>query len=222
MKTTWMAGLAILMSVAACGADTVTGEKTPPGSKWIHRFYMGAGFGASRIETDGGARDVGALETSIDVDDYDVGIRAYTGYRVNRYLSLEVGFSDFGTVTGLGTFRDPQTDLTDTGKAKVWANGADLSLVLGYEPIRNLQVFLRAGALAWEEEVSIHGRVPDRGSERCTESGSGMGMTYGAGVAYRLSKAWRVEARYEQATLGRDDVGMATLGFAYVFGAKNR
>ena len=95
--------------------------------------------------------------------------------------------------------------------------GANLSLLLGVDIVREVQFVGRAGALMWQEDYDSRFDIPGRPAIHAKMEDSGTGGTLGVALTYRFAPGWQLEGRYEYATLDKDRVTLVTLGLSYDF-----
>ena len=167
-------------------------------------FYVFASAGTADEDPETAGINVGNSQgvfhvypDSVDVDSGQLAWSAGLGYRINRYLSGEVEYIDFGTtdvvehyvVPNIGfpipyeTFFDMNYSSNITGPA--------LSL-LGTLPIgENLELYLRGGAL-------FSSRGYKAGFGALDEKFSDTVWLAGAGVKWSFAKRWAVRGEYQQ------------------------
>ena len=138
------------------------------------KLYVGAGAGSSNAELPGGT-------TRIDFD--DTGYKACVGYRVLRYLSAELDYTDFGSpsVTTGGTRYE-----ADLQVAALWAVG-----ILAVSP--HLELYGRLGYTDWSAKV----KADDGSGAPVTDESDGNDLGWGAGVGYNLTPRWALELNWE-------------------------
>jgi OOP family OmpA-OmpF porin len=191
-------------------------------------FYLGAGAGVGQMSVpESKATDafiyafdyVGLpLETwSAKDDESDVMWSAFAGYRFMKYLAVEAGYIDTGTVsyTGRGTTLVFDTDLNDYVEVPVkgtieWdATGWPVS-VLGIWPFaEDWEVFGRVGAFFADVEMEVRVSGEDSVGKGHT-SDSSTEFIYGVGVDGKFNENWA--ARFEWLavpSLGSSDTGSA-------------
>ena len=134
------------------------------------KLYLGGSLGAS-MAADICDETVGICSASGDF------LRAFAGYRFNRNLALEVGFSDLGHTNADGVVAGVAGTIV-----QIKRRGFDYTGVLSFELSGNLHGFARLGAytMLTETEGTV-AFVPGAG-----ESSKNTGFTLGAGVGYDL------------------------------------
>ena len=134
---------------------------------------------------------------SVAVDDGKSAWSVGLGYRINKYLSAEVEYIDFGTTdvvehysvdnTGAPFPFPTEVDLDYSSNV----TGPALSL-LGTLPVgENFELFLRGGALFGSREIEM-------GFGGLDEKFSSTVWLAGAGVTWAFGKNWAIRAEYQQ------------------------
>lgn len=124
-------------------------------------------------------------------NDEDTSIRLLGGYQINKSIAAEVGYIDFGSVSG-GSAKGKAWDLVGVGTIPV----ADKFSVYG-----------KLG-VAWSEVKGFG------------QNESGLDLTYGVGVSYDFSPtvAFRGEwQKYPDAGDGATDIGVLSVGVIFRF-----
>jgi opacity protein-like surface antigen len=190
-----MAALAALGLLASGASFAQSGYATP----WRGDFwgYIGASAGQSKFRT-----DCNRTITQFECDTKDTAWKVYAGGRLNQWLGLEIGYTDFGRIKASG------------GEVDAWA--VPLSLVAGVPFGDRFSAFAKVGGL--------YGRTDVRPSlSALVESGdkSGWGWTYGAGAAFAITPTIQLRADWDRHKLdfvgGRDDVDMLSAGLQFRF-----
>ena len=78
-------GLSVFAALALTAAMAAQADVQPG-------FYMGAGFGSTKIDDDG--------FDDIDFDDSDVGFKLFGGYSFNQNFAIEATYFDLGEASG--------------------------------------------------------------------------------------------------------------------------
>ena len=183
------------LGLLASGASMAQGYATP----WRGDFwgYVGASAGESKFRT-----DCNRTVTQFECDTKDTGFKVYAGGRINEWLGLEIGYTDFGRIKASG------------GDVDAWA--VPLSLVAGLPLGDRFGVFGKLGG--------VYGRTDVTASfDSLTETGhkSGWGWTYGVGGTFALTPAIQIRADWDRHKLdfagGREDVDMLSAGVQFRF-----
>lgn len=152
-------------------------------------FYIGASGGQTTVDQD--AKDLG-IDTgfsgidNFNIDDDDMGWKAYLGYQFLPWLGVETGYVDFGSVSNSrrannGNRVKAQADLTG------WTG-----FLVGTLPIGPVDLFAKVGAIGLE----LDGDIDVNGSKRSNNE-TDTQLAYGIGAAYNFGDGhWglRVEA----------------------------
>ena len=165
----------------------------PAHSQW----YAGASGGASRASLDRADRseqlaDLGFLNSVTTSDERDTMFRVHGGYRLHRYLAVEVGYTD------LGKFRLSSTVLpAGSLETSIRSDGPDISAV-GLLPLNEgLQLFARVGGFNARTKASYASggsvRLIDGGQEQTHRSTKAV---YGVGVMYELTRNLGLRAEW--------------------------
>jgi len=136
-------------------------------------FYLGAGFGSSSFDVGDFYEDYQPLH----FEEGNPGYRFFGGYRIFKYLAVEVGYLDYGNTTkreGLRGFDE---------RLSVSISQWDGS-VLGIIPLgRKVGIFGKVGAASWDTNVLYTADdVP------LDLSSSGTDLTYGLGADFVFKK----------------------------------
>lgn len=168
--------------------------------------YLGASVGQSRI------KDFcpNILPVGTSCDDRSSAYGVFLGYQVNKYLGVEVGYTDLGEFKASGS----GTNLTNK------VQGVEL-LGVGTIPINpQLDVYGKVGVLSWEDKQSCTGTSCVFGSQK--ETGTDLTYALGAQINFTKNVAGRVQyQRYqdvgEDATTGKSDVDVMSVGIVFKF-----
>jgi outer membrane protein with beta-barrel domain len=167
-------------------------------------FYVTASLGQGDENPSSAGANFGNSEgifhadpDSVDVDDGDLAWSVGLGYRINKYLSAEVEYVDFGTTDVIEHYS------VDTPGAPVplpadfdldyasHVTGPVLSL-LGALPVgENFELFLRGGALFASREFEM-------GLGGLNENFSSTVWLAGGGVTWSFAKRWAIRVEYQQ------------------------
>jgi OmpA family protein len=135
-------------------------------------------------------------------DDSDIGYLASFGYRFNRYIAMELGLAQYGSLESSG---HAEVDIPNDGQGFIPANlqysfnvGGPLISAVGTLPLgEKFDVFARVGFLfaSVEREFSSH-----VGGERGV-SGSAKGDSqvpvYGVGLSWNINQVYSVRGEYQ-------------------------
>lgn len=133
------------------------------------RWFAGGGAGLSRL-------DGYELETlASDVDDEDIGWRAFAGRHFGRYFALGIGYLDFGTIEASGTLGTPALALTD----RVAVNGVEVTAIGVWPITERIELYGTASYLRWDQDVTTTlGNQQVRASASDSSTGLGGGLHF--------------------------------------------
>ena len=134
---------------------------------------------------------------------YELGV----GYAVNRNLSLEVGYHDFGNQNARTTCPPGFSCIELVLPLLTKADSTAYSLsVVGNIPLTDrFDVFGKAGISRWD--------IGFDGISSAFDT-SGEDLLYGAGLRWSTGEHWKVSLEYEKVELGVDTAG---IGVSYYF-----
>ena len=163
-------------------------------------WYAGAGIGYSNASTD--PSDLGPNSGNVDGGSTSYALSG--GLEFNKYIGLEVGYYDFGTVKFKGTAGTANVAVSGSGKAKAYG----LSVVGMYPITEELIPYARIGFGRSKVEANVNavGLTGNNGNNWRSET------LYAAGVRYMFNKNWGVFAEWTKA----DDIRVDD----YVIGAQ--
>src|SRR6266581_3299754 len=134
--------------------------------------YVGAGAGRTSLKETSGVFTFGATDTAV---------KLFAGYRFRDFLGIEGGYLDLGT----------PDDTTSGFRRRTSISGLDFYAV-GALPFGPVEIFAKAGLVAWNTETTTSGAVP-----ASTAADSGVGTAYGAGAAVELGRRLRLRVEWE-------------------------
>jgi OOP family OmpA-OmpF porin len=177
-----LAALALTASMAA-RADVQPG------------FYMGAGFGTTKISDDG--------FDDVDFDDSDTGFKIFGGYSFNQNFAIEATYFDLGEASGSFGVGD---------NFDVGISGFGVSAV-GVLPVS--ETFSLFGKLGYASyDIDAHVDIAGVGSGSASDSQSD--LTFGAGAALSFGQ-FEARAEFEAINVDGGDANMISLGGLYRF-----
>ncbi|HTE43505.1 MAG TPA: outer membrane beta-barrel protein [Steroidobacteraceae bacterium] len=118
-------------------------------------FYVGADIGRTTFDVDASTVQIFPVSTGVNVDDSDIGFSFNFGYRINRYLGVELSFTELGNFQtqeyGSVNIQVPGATPSirpafGTAIYKIGGDGYGLS-VAGSLPIKKFELFGRLGAM---------------------------------------------------------------------------
>lgn len=169
-------------------------------------WYVGGTIGQSKVKD--WCEDVSGPGTACE--DTDTAWRILGGYQVNRYFAAELGYHDFGSVTG--SIPGASAD----AKANAW----ELVGVGSYPFTNQFSVYGKAGM--YRGEVKVNGTISGLGSGSASETNTD--LTYGIGLRFDLNRNLAFRAEWQNysnmgdnATIGESDVEVMSLGVLWKF-----
>lgn len=171
-------GLTMVLLCVAAGANAGNADTA----------YVGIGFGSVDYDAD-----------EISSFDDPTGFEILVGKEINRNLSFELSYIDFGEA--------------DDGIAPVWRLDADAitaGALIRAKAGKTAEVFLKLGMHSWDIDLTQDGAgVIDRDD--------GTDIFYGFGVAVKTSDQLSIGARYNSYDFGGDDVTMLSVNALLAF-----
>jgi OOP family OmpA-OmpF porin len=162
-------------------------------------FYMGAGFGSTKIDDDG--------FDGIDFDDSDTGFKVFGGYSFNQNFAIEAAYFDLGEASG--TF----DDLGDTVNFDVGVSGFNVSAV-GVLPLSDMfSLFGKLGYASYDIDAKVSIVGVGSGSDSQSESD----MTYGAGASLSFAERFEARVEFEAINVDNGDANMICVSGLYRF-----
>ncbi|HKQ14163.1 MAG TPA: porin family protein [Steroidobacteraceae bacterium] len=152
-------------------------------------FYLGGGVGQFNLKLD----DVNQTDEAIQrLDDSDTSWKAFAGWRMNPYFSLELAYVDFGSPSQRTT-----TASGSGGDFSASISGFEPS-ILGTIPLGPVELFGKVGYLFYDVDASVD---LDNGPG-FDSSSSESDFTYGGGVGMTFFQ--RLNARLEYQRIDSD------------------
>lgn len=212
--TTTALAIAVLATLASPLASAAEADDT--------NWYFGASIG----RTDEGVNfdrvfsatlPPGLAITSYTEGGKDVGFKLFTGYRFNRFVSLEAGYFDLGDFTYEST-----TNPAGQQFGKLGVDGWNIDVVGTLPLTQKLSALARFGfnAADTKSRFSGSGAVPPAPFSIRETNGN---YKYGLGLQYALADTFdvRLEAeryRVDEPSGSKGDIDMISAGFVYRFG----
>jgi len=196
MNLTLAAAIAALLSGAMVSAANAQGQDEVSG------FYLGGGAG----QFNAGIDDVDDVDDTVQGwDDDDTAYKFFAGYRLNRFLALEVDYINLGEPSG-AVVPGFNVDASVDGFAPY---------VVGTIPLgRYLEVYGRLGYYFYDANVGVERELDNR-VEFDEESED---LVYGAGIGASIGEKFNIRFEYEKFDLERlDDADALWLTAAWRF-----
>jgi hypothetical protein len=226
----------VLLGVCTAAAQTAAANEVG--------FYIGGYVGQASKEVPRGPYDelndviqqiaiFTPVEERISFDDTDTAFGIAMGYRLNRYLALEAGYSRLGTVsyksraTGDYPFDSGFLDTTIESQSSGFT-----ATVLGVWPLtRDWELFARAGMLFATNRLRLQFAaegeefIPAIGNGAADSFSQSTSDTYaGVGISRRILEIYELRLEYhrvfdggEAVTGGKGDLDAALLGVTVTF-----
>jgi OOP family OmpA-OmpF porin len=158
------------------------------------KIYFGASAGDASLE-------VAELDARFDVD--DTGYKVFAGYRFLKFWALEAQYTDLGSFAAdiAGTTIEADADLFGVAG-------------LGILPVTpKVDFFVKIGYVRWDTSGMVSDAVDD-----VSLDDDGMDLSYGAGIAYRISRRTGLRLEYETFDFDNaEDVKFTSLGLQFKF-----
>jgi OOP family OmpA-OmpF porin len=156
-------------------------------------FYGGLSFGQSSADVD--------CSGLPQCDDSDTAWRILGGYRFNRNLAVELGYTDFGEVSA-----------GDGGANNVTAEATAFELVaVGSLPLSNeFSVYGKIGMFRWDVDATGTGVFAG------SESDSGTDVTFGVGVQYDFTRQLGLRGEWQRYSAD-EDIDVISIGVVFRF-----
>lgn len=176
--------------------------------------YIGFSVGATSFDIDIGNWDDGSI-TSGRVDDNDVGVKFFWGYRMSNHFGFELFYTNLGETSFEGVSDGSGTtwaagDISGYTKNSGYGASAIANVPLG----ERFDAFAKAGIYRWTVR---HREFDSSGAFRFSDSGSD--MMFGGGLSLNVTDFSSVRVEWERYTSIYDiyDVDMYSLGFVHRF-----
>lgn len=174
---------------------------TPAAAETDRSIYFAIEYGTSDVSSDLGD----SFDAILDGDDDSRSYRA--GFRFHKYFAVEGAYHDFGTTTGSGCPGGVLCITPNIQSVPVRAETTaySVALVPQLALTRRIRLFVSAGLLAWDSEISLEeGGSPDLDLDDVSDEE----FLYGGGLELRILGAFSVTGRLERA----GDIEAVSLG----------
>ncbi len=143
-------------------------------------FYAGGGIGQFNLEID----NVDDVVTTVDdYDSDDTAYKVFGGWRMNKWLALELAYINLGS---------PNEEILPDTTVEVKTDGF-APYIVGTIPIGFFEVFAKAGYLWYDVNARI-----DSPLGTASSSDSDSDFTWSAGVGLNFFERFNVRLEYEQ------------------------
>jgi hypothetical protein len=197
-----LTGYAISTLVAFISVFAETSAATEVNDTTGSGFYFGAA--ASRVEHDvRGEKSIivatpafalTLFPSEVDSDDTDAGWSATLGYRINRFLSAEIAYHDFGAASVSERYIENLLffDLDTTVRVASEASGPAASLLVTAPVTQSLELLARGGVLFLDRELT---RTIE--TFRQHERSDDAIWMIGVGAHWNFSSRWTARLEYQ-------------------------
>ena len=214
--------LLILLAVLASSAASADDDS----SRWSLGMQLGQARGNANLGSYESVQD----EADLSVMSYDMsatvggshrfGWRVFTGYRLNNYLAIHVGYTDLG---------ESKSRLTDTSSAFArmpgferaavqTVRGIDAALQLKVPVSDRVSVDVHGGRYFWHSETRMAGVWNNSYGSDLRETQSDSDDFYGAGLEVGVMHDLSATVSWTHYQVGSDPVALWTVGALYRFG----
>ena len=150
-----------------------------------HGWLIGGGFGQFNLQID----DLGDLGDSIaNFDANDSSWKLFTGYRFNKYLSVEAAYVNFG---------EPGDDFTADGTSGDYSIGLSgfAPYVVGTIPLGPVELSAKLGYYFYD--LKVNSDFDSLGGNLFSSDDSGEDVVYGVGVGMTFMEHLNTRFEYE-------------------------
>jgi len=178
-------------------------------------WYVGAIYGSTNVDT-----GISGTTGTASLDEKDTGYKFLVGKKINKSVSVEGFYADFGEVSLTGNTGD-DFDLdgttyqftTNGAKVSAAATGVGINGKFSFNITEKSSIAARVGALNWE----VSGTVSGSSITTSKTNDKGTDLFYGIGYQYDLSNSVAITVDYDSYKAGDDKFTMAGLGLALNF-----
>ena len=183
-------------------------------------FYAGVSAGQSKFK---GACDSDSTVAVSNCKDTDTAWKIFGGYQFTPYLAVELGYNDFGRISGDATVAFGAN--TFTGNAKIEATAFELTgvgtLPLGYQ----FSLYGKLGVYYAETKSSatLTQTTAPFTSASSSQSDNNSNVTFGLGAHYDFTRNIAVRAEWQRFSkvgsdqTGKGDIDVLAIGALYRF-----
>lgn len=183
-------------------------------------FYAGISAGQSKFK---GACDSDSGVAVSNCKDTDTAWKIFGGYQFTPNLAVELGYNDFGRISGDATVSLGGS--TFAGNAKIEATAFELTGV-GMLPLgHQFSVYGKLGVYYAETKASANVTMttPPFASGSSSQSDNNTNLTFGLGARYDFTKNIAVRAEWQRFSkvgsdeVGKGDIDVLAIGALYRF-----
>ncbi len=169
-------------------------------------IYFGIGGGSAQFNGDV-INDVIFLSGQ-KLDDDTGYYNIYFGYQLNKYLSFEVGYADFGRVSKKYSLNPDITSIVAPNDTiSIESNGFTISSLLVYPISEKFSVFGTIGFsyLDVDSDVYLGSTGPGTNMLSYSSSNSEGDILYGIGLRYKMSDHLKIRIQWEHYNIDASD-----------------
>ena len=177
-------------------------------------WYGGISLGTTTVDT-----GVSGLSGAAVLDENDSGLKFIVGKKIDKNLSIEGFYADFGEASLTGNNGDnfsidgtAYVFTADNVSIKTAASGLGINAKYSHDFTSKSSIVGRLGLLMWDLEASVA-----VGSTAASSSNTGTDLFYGIGYKYNISKKYSLTADYESYTMDSLDSSMVSVGAIFNF-----
>ncbi|OUR70507.1 hypothetical protein A9Q76_07375 [Arcobacter sp. 31_11_sub10_T18] len=165
-------------------------------------WYVGASLGLAKADS-----GVTNLTGDLKLDESDMGYKIYSGYDINKYISAEIFYADFGKgkLSGTnGTYK--YQGLTSTFSSEVEADSSTFgaSAVFHLPLHKNVIPYAKVGIHSWETTL---GTIENTGTD----------VMYGLGIDFPLNDSFSLRTEFESYKFDSESYDLITAGLMVKF-----
>lgn len=208
-RNVWVSALGIVACLLA--APGTAGAQTPEEPGWTGVWYLGGVGGYAAVEIPGRSMKMQGIDfTNVEANADDAGLKAFIGYHITDYVSLEWNASWLGHVTATFDYFDPPGE-RGTGETTVSMYSSGFSLAVGYR-LRTVLLYARGGVQFWRTSYDTRFYLPDGTTQETDFNNSGNCLSYGAGALLNFAQHWSLRLEAEAQKMDLADVKVIALG----------
>lgn len=199
-------------ALAACGHAFAQDE--------AKGFYAGVSAGQSKFK---GACDSDSGIAISNCKDTDTAWKIFGGYQFTPNLAVEIGYNDFGRISGDATLS--LAGFTFTGNSKIEATAFELTGV-GTLPLgHDFSLYGKLGVYYAETKASasVTMTTPPFLGNSASQSDNNTNLTFGVGARYDFTRNIGVRAEWQRFSkvgsdqVGKGDIDVLAIGGLYRF-----
>jgi hypothetical protein len=180
-----------------------------------NNWYSGISLGTSTVET-GVSNTTGTAR----LDEDDSGFKIHIGKKINKTISVEGFYADFGEASLTGNTGDNfdlggTTYVFTTNNAKIATTvtgiGANAKFTHAFSDKSSISG--RIGIMLWDVTASVSGAS----IASSTASSDGTDLFYGVGYKYNFNNKYAFTVDYDLYTADDADLNMVAVGVSYNF-----